>query len=93
MQTVADGQEFGPITDKLVRALLNAGVRFTAQVSDNPEQLVPRLQAYTVEITTALAMAVSKLEAAQPEASATPRRRTKRPAGSGYLSLVKPDTD
>jgi hypothetical protein len=94
MQTVAEGQEFGPITDKLVRDLLNAGVRLTAQVSNKPDELVPRLHAYTVEITTALAMAVSKLEAAESESSASaPRRRVKRAPGSGYLSLVKPDTD
>ena len=54
MQTVADGHEFGPITDKLVRDLLNAGARLTAQVTQNPHELGPRLHAYTVEITTAL---------------------------------------
>lgn len=94
MQTVADGQEFGPVTDKLIRDLLNAGARLTAQVTENPQQLGPRLHAYTVEITTALAMAVNKLEAAaaEPTASAE-RRRPKRPSGAGHLSLVTPDAD
>jgi hypothetical protein len=93
MQTVADGQEFGPITDKLVRDLLNAGARLTAQVTQNPHELGPRLHAYTVEITTALAIAVDKLESAPSDGSAAAqRRRTKRPSGSGYLSLVKPDS-
>jgi hypothetical protein len=94
MQTVADGQGFGPITDKLVRDLLNAGARLTAQVTQHPQELGPRLHAYTVEITTALAMAVNKLESAQADPSAPQqRRRPKRPPGSGYLSLVKPDAD
>jgi hypothetical protein len=94
MQTVADGQEFGPITDKLIRDLLNAGARLTAQVTQQPQELGPRLHAYTVEITTALAMAVTKLESAQAEPSAAPqRRRPKRSSGSGYLSLVKPESD
>lgn len=95
MQTVADGQEFGPITDKLIRDLLNAGARLTADVTQSPQQLGPRLHAYTVEITTALAMAVNKLESAQADPSApAPRRRPKRPSGSGYLSLVKhPNAD
>ena len=99
MQTVTggtDGAEFGPITDKLVRDLLNAGARLTAQVTVNPDQLGPRLHAYTVEITTALAMAVNKLESAQtPPPPAQPQRRAaRRPSGSGHLSLVKhSDTD
>lgn len=92
MQTVADGQDFGPITDKLIRDLLNAGVRLTAQVSANPEQLGPRLHAYTVEITTALALAVGKLESAQADPAAPQqRRRSKRATAPGHLSLVKPD--
>ena len=101
MQTVTGGSngpggaEFGPITDKLVRDLLNAGARLTAQVTVNPEQLGPRLHAYTVEVATALALAVDKLESASTEpAAAAERRRAKRPSGNGYLSLVKQtDTD
>ena len=93
MQKVAEGQEFGPITDKLIRDLLNAGVRLTAQVQDSPEQLTARLQAYTVEITTALALAVGKIELAQTEqAPPAPHRRARTgtdSTGRGHLSLVK----
>jgi hypothetical protein len=93
MQTVAEGQEFGPVTDKLIRDLLAAGMRLTAQVADRPEQLPTQLHAYTVEITTALALAVGKLEAAQggePDGAPARRRRTARPRN--HLSLV-PSTD
>ncbi len=95
MQTVTggtgggtDGAEFGPVTDKLVRDLLNAGARLTAQVTVNPDQLGPRLHAYTVEVATALAMAVDKLESSQTDpAVASERRRPKRPSGSGHLAV------
>jgi hypothetical protein len=88
MQTVAEGQEFGPVTDKLIRDLLAAGMRLTAQVADRPDQLPTQLHAYTVEITTAIALAVGKLELAQgePAAAVVRRRRTARP--SGHLSVV-----
>ena len=92
MRTVAEGQEFGPITDKLIRDLLNAGVRLTTQVDEHPEQLSSRLQAYTVEITTALAVAVGKIEHAHTEQSSpAPRRRTRAGGASGHLSLVQPE--
>jgi hypothetical protein len=92
MQHVAEGSSFGPITDKLVRDLLNAGVRLTTEVSDHPEQLGPRLHAYTVEITTALALAISKLEAEQDEPPADPKRRPRRPS-NGHLSVVRTEDD
>ena len=97
MQTVAEGQEFGPVTDKLIRDLLAAGMRLTAQVEDRPDQLPTQLHAYTVEITTALAIAVGKLESAETEPAVVPARRRPRAAhASGHLSLVatsEPDAD
>ena len=88
MHQIADGPDFGPITSKLIQDLLGAGVRLTSQVQDRPDQLASRLQAYTVEITTALALAVGKMEAnhaelAAPPAQAHPGRR------AAHLSLVK----
>ena len=92
MQTVAKGQEFGPITDKLIRDLLAAGMRLTAQVEDRPDQLSTQLHAYSVEITTALAIAVGKLEAAQAEPAAPPARRRRTNRSASHLALV-PSTE
>ena len=92
MQTVTDGgQGFGPVTDKLMNDLLAAGMRLTAQVQDHPEQLNNRLHAYTVEITTALAVAVGRLETELHESAGQPaaRRRTRRDGTAAHLSLVK----
>lgn len=93
MQKVAEGQEFGPITDKLIRDLLNAGIRLTAHASENPEEFATRLHAYTVEITTALALAVGKLEAERAESAAAVQKRRPNRAVAGHLSLVRKTPD
>ena len=74
MQTNADGPDFGPITTKLIQDLLSAGVRLTTQVHDRPDQLTSKLQAYTVEMTTALAVAIGKLESTYAGTLEEPRR-------------------
>ncbi len=80
---------FGPITDKLASDLLSAGVRLTTQFDQDPARLARLLQAFTVEITTALTIAVGQLEQTEIAAAAPdfgpvgrPRVRHLRPVPS-----------
>ena len=85
MQTMANGPDFGPITTKLIQDMLGAGVRLTSQADERPDQLAARLQAYTVEITTALALAVGKMESAHIEPPAAHHA-----AAGRHLKVVPP---